>query len=89
MSDWFGTYDEGVPAGGLDIEIPGPARWMSAEVVKKALDNGSLSEQSLNDKVRRLLEVIEKAGLFENPNRPPERADDKPEHRKIIRRSGA
>lgn len=85
ISDWFGTYDEGVPAGGLDIEFPGPARWMSAEAVKKALDNGSLSGQSLNDKVRRLLRVIEKAGLFENPNRPPERADDKPEHRRIIR----
>ena len=39
---------------------------MSAEVVKKALDNGSLSERSLNDKVRRLLAVIEKAGLFED-----------------------
>jgi beta-glucosidase len=85
ISDWFGTYDEGVPAGGLDIEFPGPARWMSAEMVKKALDNGSLSEQSLNDKVRRLLLVIEKAGLFDNPNRLQERADDNPGNRKIIR----
>lgn len=85
ISDWFGTYDVGVPAGGLDIEFPGPARWMSAEVVKKALDNGSLSEQGLNDKVRRLLQVIEKAGLFENPDRPPERAEDKPKNRRIIR----
>jgi len=23
MSDWFGTYDEAVPAGGLDLEMPG------------------------------------------------------------------
>jgi len=85
VSDWFGTYDEGVPAGGLDIEFPGPGRWMSAEVVKMALDNGNLSERDLNDKVRRLLIVTEKTGRFENPDFPPERAEDKPEHRRVIR----
>ncbi len=85
ISDWFGTYDDGAPSGGLDLEMPGPARWMSNDKVKKALENGSLSEQSLNDKIRRLLGVIEKASLFEKPNPPSERAEDKPEHRKIIR----
>jgi beta-glucosidase len=85
MSDWFGTYDDGAPAGGLDLEMPGPARWMSAEAVKKALDNGSLTEDSLNDKVRRLLEVIEKAGLFDKPELQKERGDDKSQHRRIMR----
>lgn len=85
ISDWFGTYDDGVPAGALDLEMPGPARWMSNKKVKKALENGSLSEQSLNDKVRRLLGVIEKAGLFENPDHPLEQENNKPEQRKIIR----
>ena len=87
VSDWFGTYDEDAPTGGLDIEFPGPARWMSPKVVKKALKNGSLTRQSLNDKVRRLLTVIEKAGLFKNSKRTPERADDKPAHRAIIRQA--
>jgi len=85
VSDWYGTYTDTVPAGGLDIEFPGTARWMSPELVQKALDNGSLSMDSLNDKVRRLLLVTEKAGLLDNPERPAERADDKPEHRKVIR----
>jgi beta-glucosidase len=85
MSDWFGTYDEGVPAGGLDIEMPGPARWMAAGVVKKSLENGTLTEERLNDKVRRLLGVLEKAGLFENPELQPEKGEDRPEHRLIIR----
>ncbi|HEY5731995.1 MAG TPA: glycoside hydrolase family 3 C-terminal domain-containing protein [Anaerolineales bacterium] len=87
VSDWYGTYDEGVPVGGLDIEFPGNARWMSAEVVQKALDNGSLSMDSLNDKVRRLLLVMEKAGLFNRQDLPPERAEDKLAHRKIIRQA--
>lgn len=85
MSDWSGTYDEAVPAGGLDLEMPGPARWMAPEVVKKALENGSLTESGLNDKVRRLLGVLEKAGAFENPILQPERAEDRPEHRAVMR----
>ncbi len=95
MSDWFGTYTDDVPAGGLDLEMPGPARYMASEVVKKALANGSLTEDALNDKVRRLLGVMEKAGLlaprppagFENPKLQPEKAEDKPEHRQIIRQA--
>ena len=85
MSDWFGTYDEAVPAGGLDLEMPGPARWMAKEFVQKALDSGALSMEELDDKVRRLLGVIEKAGLFENPELQAERGEDKPEHRAVIR----
>ncbi|MEO8355509.1 MAG: glycoside hydrolase family 3 C-terminal domain-containing protein [Chloroflexota bacterium] len=85
MSDWFGTYDKEVPAGGLDLEMPGPARWMAEEHVKNVLENGTLTEDGLNDKVRRLLGVLEKAGLFENPVLQPERGEDKPEHRAIIR----
>ncbi len=85
MSDWFGTYDRDVPSGGLDIEMPGKARWMSEQHVKHALDEGSLTEEMLDDKVRRLLGVLEKAGLFERPMLQAERGDDKPQHRKIIR----
>ena len=87
MSDWFGTYDVNVPAGGLDIEMPGPARWMAEDVVRQALDNGTLTEDDLSDKVRRLLTVIEKAGLFEKPELQKERGENKPQHRRIIRES--
>ena len=84
MSDWFGTYNKNVPNGGLDLEMPGIARWMSEEYVKRALDDGPLTEEMLNAKVRRLLGVMEKAGLFEEPTLQVERGEDKPEHRKII-----
>ncbi len=85
MSDWFGTYDEAVPTSGLDLEMPGAARWMAEKFVRKALDNGTLTEDRLNDKVGRLLRVIEKADLFEKPELHPERGEDKPQHRKIVR----
>ncbi|MFT3892812.1 MAG: glycoside hydrolase family 3 C-terminal domain-containing protein [Anaerolineales bacterium] len=85
MSDWFGTYDKDVPSGGLDIEMPGQARWMSEELVKRALDDGPLTEEILDNKVRRLLGVLEKAGLFDQPELSPERGEDKPQHHKIMR----
>jgi beta-glucosidase len=91
MSDWFGTYDAGVPGGGLDLEMPGPGRWMSAKYVKAALKKksgpGSLTEQALDDKVRRLLLVLEKAGCFENPILTPEGGKNRASHRKIIRKA--
>jgi beta-glucosidase len=85
MSDWFGTYGKRVPSGGLDLEMPGPARWMAEEHVRNALHNGTLTEEELNDKVRRLLGILEKAGLFENPVLHEEKAENKPQHRKIMR----
>ena len=85
MSDWFGTYDREVPNGGLDIEMPGSARWMSEEHVKRALDDGPLTEEVLDNKVRRLLGLLEKAGLLEKQVIRPERANNDPKHRKIIR----
>jgi beta-glucosidase len=85
MSDWFGTYDTEVPAGGLDLEMPGPARWMAEEHVRNALEKGTFTEEALDDKIRRLLGVLEKAGLFENPKLHAERGENKPQHRRIMR----
>ena len=85
MSDWHGTYDTRVPSGGLELEMPGPARWMAEEHVKTALDKATLTEQALDDKVRRLLGVLEKAGLLENPTLPPERGENRAQHRKVMR----
>ena len=85
MSDWFGTYDKNVPNSGLDIEMPGAARWMSEEMVKRALDEGPLTEEILDGKVRSLLGVLDKAGLFDKPELQKERGEDKPQHRKIMR----
>jgi beta-glucosidase len=85
VSDWHGTYDTEVPAGGLDLEMPGPARWMADEHVKRALEKGTLTEEALNDKVRRLLGVLEKAGLFENPSLHNEKGENKAQHRKVMR----
>jgi beta-glucosidase len=85
MSDWFGTYTPDVPAGGLDLEMPGPGRWMSEEHVKEALANGRLTMARLDDKVRRILRIAERAGAFAQPEILPEQGADRPEERQLIR----
>ena len=58
ISDWYGTYSDNVPAGALDLEMPGPARWMDPEKIVTAVTNGSLDEAVVDDKIRRLLRLI-------------------------------
>jgi beta-glucosidase len=85
ISDWYGTYDPSTARGGLDIEMPGPARWASNKHVKSALAGGLITEADIDDKVRRILRTIERVGAFENPEFQPEKADDRSEHRLLIR----
>ena len=85
MSDWKGTYSDNVPQGGLDLEMPGPGRYMSPQVVRKALESGALSTADLDDKVGRILRWIERVGAFEHPVRGKEKAEDTPEQRAFMR----
>jgi beta-glucosidase len=67
ISDWYGTYSANVPGGGLDLEMPGPARWMNPEKIVAAVENGDLDEAIIDDKVRRLLRLIERVGGQRDP----------------------
>jgi beta-glucosidase len=86
MSDWWGTYGPDVPLGGLDLEMPGPARWMG-ESALEAARSGVLCADRLDDKVRRMLRTIERVGAFEHPDLQPEQGIDRPEHRQLARQS--
>ncbi len=88
MSDWFGTYSPTVPRSGLDLEMPGPARWMGKHAAQ-AVEDGGLSGERLDDKIRRLLRTIGRVGAFEHPELPPEQAIDRPEHRAVAREAAS
>ncbi len=53
--------------------------------VVDAVETGELSEAIIDDKIRRLLEMIRKVGAFERPELVLETAVDKPEHRRVAR----
>jgi beta-glucosidase len=67
MSDWNATYD-GVAAanGGLDLEMP-YAKFMTADTLTKALSNGSVTQATIDDKVRRILRVAMQFNWIDNP----------------------
>jgi len=67
MSDWHSVYD-GVAAAnsGLDLEMP-EGQYMTATKLTPALANGTLSEATLDDKVRRILRVAIRMGWMDHP----------------------
>jgi len=87
ISDWWGSYSHNAAVGGLDLEMPGPARFMGAHLVEM-VQNGELEASLIDDKVRRILRTMFRTGVFDQTELPPEFADDRPETRALIRRAG-
>ena len=86
ISDWHGTYGPKVAGSGLDLEMPGPARWMAAEVVREALAAAFIDEDLIDRKAARLLTLLDRTGARHRREREPERADEPAAHRELARR---
>lgn len=71
VSDWGGTNSvaDALNAG-LDLEMPGPARWRKPGAVLEAIAAGSVTEDTINQRVKRLLAFLEKLGCFHDPRIP-------------------
>lgn len=83
MSDWgatHGTVD--FAHGGLDLEMPGPPAFFGDKLLA-AVKQGEVSEEVLDDKVRRLLRVMMEMGLFEQEPSGGEIGTEK--HRQLAR----
>jgi beta-glucosidase len=68
MSDWTSTYD-GVAAanGGLDLEMPS-GLFMCRDTLLPAVNDGRLSEKTIDDKIRRILREYDRFGYFDHPD---------------------
>jgi beta-glucosidase len=89
ISDWFAVQDGPACArGGLDLEMPGPARHWGAKLAE-AVRKGEVPEADLDEAARRMLRLLARCGAFETAGTPeaPERAEDRPEHRALARRA--
>ncbi|MDO9333492.1 MAG: glycoside hydrolase family 3 C-terminal domain-containing protein [Dehalococcoidales bacterium] len=87
ISDWYGTHST-VPMAnaGLDVEMPGPARHYG-DVLLDAVRNGSVSVSVINDKVNRLLTLMDKIGVLASPRKPLKSTSDTPRRHEIARQS--
>ncbi|KAI9154991.1 Beta-glucosidase B [Paramyrothecium foliicola] len=90
MSDWGGVNSvaDSLNAG-LDLEMPGPARWRRKERVLAALEAGELTEDTINERALRVLRFLHRQRCFASPEIPDEQAINKPEHRALIREAGS
>jgi beta-glucosidase len=90
MSDWFLSVKSTAPSvnAGLDLEMPGPGVWRGEKLLQ-AVQNGEVTEATIDMSVRRILRLLEKSGLFEHPVEEPEQAINLPEHRALIRAAAA
>ncbi len=89
MSDWFGSHStaETVNAG-LDLEMPGPTRDRGQKLVD-AVNAGEVSLETLDRRVLAMLRLMERVGSLDDHRPHKEKAEDRPEHRALIRRAGA
>jgi len=84
MSDWTGTYSTADAANnGLDLEMPGPARWRGNKLLA-AVEDGAVAAEAIDDSARRLLRLLTRVGAFDRMPETPH-ADDRPEHRAVAR----
>jgi len=67
MSDWVSTYDTaGTANGGLDLEMPF-AVYFAPEKVLPLVKDGTISQATIDDKVRRILRVAADFGWLDHP----------------------
>ena len=85
VSDWWGVYST-IPTAnaGLDLEMPGPANFLGDDLLT-AIKAGEVSEKTIDDKVGRILRIVDKTGAFEGPKKMDPDAADTAEHRALAR----
>lgn len=67
MSDWGAVHSSlPVARGGLDLEMP-TGKFLNKTTLLLPVQNGAVPLSTIEDKVKRILTVIFKLGLFDNP----------------------
>lgn len=83
MSDWSSTYN-GIEAakGGLDLEMS-RAVHMNKKDMGLAIKNGTLKEEVIDDKVRRILRIIFRFGFYDKAQLDTSIPKDNPDGAKV------
>jgi beta-glucosidase len=89
VSDW-GAVKATVPPArhGLDLEMPGPGVWWGDGQLFDAVRDGEVPEGAIDDKVRRVLGLLEWRGRLPGTTvEDEEAAEERPAHRRLARRA--
>jgi beta-glucosidase len=90
VSDWYQSVKSTVASinAGLDLEMPVPR--FRGEKLLNAVERGEVAQTTIDTSVRRLLLLLDKAGLFAHPqiSQEEEQSTDLPSHRALVREAG-
>ena len=88
MSDWYGTYSTTAAVeAGLDIEMPGPARFRGEALKFNASTNKPFTHV-IDDRVRSVLKMVNMVSGLGIPEFGPERELNTPETAALLRKIG-
>ncbi|TVY67525.1 putative beta-glucosidase I [Lachnellula suecica] len=89
MSDWWGTYStSGSINAGLDLEMPGATKWRGATLLQ-AVGVNKVPQHILDERVRNVLNLINRCAIAKIPEDAPEKTEDTPETAALLRKIGA
>jgi beta-glucosidase len=90
MTDWLASRKvkttEACINAGLTLEMPWP-RVYKISALNKAYENGEITDETLDDRVRRNLRIMLRTGLFDSPESLPKGERNTPEHQDLARRT--
>jgi beta-glucosidase len=82
MTDWFGVGSASSAALGVDLQMPGPARFLGPGLVDQ------VPAEVLDASARRWLQLVDRLGAWDDTD-VPERAEDDPARRAVARHAAA
>ncbi|MGH9209539.1 MAG: beta-glucosidase family protein [Acidimicrobiales bacterium] len=85
MSDWYGTHSTAAVGAGLDLEMPGPPRYLG-HYLAAAVHQGDLPEAALDRAVSRLFGLLERVTGAPDEPQPPQLVEDPAELGRIAAR---
>ena len=89
MTDWGAAHNTlGVAVGGTDLEMPTGA-FMNPVRLKPLVEQGKVSREIIDDKVRRILRTVIRVGLLDGPKKPDNSVVNCQAHRDLVREAGA
>lgn len=89
LSDWFATRSTAPSAeAGLDLEMPGPAKWYGSKLAAAAAA-GEVRTETLERMARATLDLAEWTGALDGRGNGEPGTADLPEHRALARETAA
>jgi len=84
MSDWHGAHQTAATIkAGNDLEMPGPTKLRTEAQVEEALQRGQITQDSIDDSVKRILRTMVRTGLLDGPKKLNPDLVNSAEHQKI------